>query len=96
MRNEIPEEALAIAVGVLLQHQPGLTVEQLRAALQKPTTQKRKLITLKQAGEIIGCHPYTVRRYAQRGHLTQVSLSSRKKRYYLDQCEEFAQRGVIS
>jgi hypothetical protein len=96
MKNTIPENVLSMAVGMLLPYQPDLTPEALQAALQKPTTQKRKLITLKQAGEIIGCHPYTVRKYAQRGHLTQISLSSRKKRYYRDQCVEFAQNGVLS
>ncbi len=55
---------------------------------------RRKMISLKEAGRIIGCHPYTVRKYAQRGHLTQVSLSARKKRYFLDEVERFAVEGI--
>ena len=64
------------------------------AVLKGEPSGRRKMISLKEAGKIIGCHPYTVRKYAQRGHLTQVSLSIRKKRYYLDEVERFAVEGI--
>lgn len=54
----------------------------------------RKLMTARQAAEILGCHPMTIKRYVRRGVLTQIRFSARKIRYDLDEVEAFASDGL--
>jgi excisionase family DNA binding protein len=41
-----------------------------------------KLLTLKQACEILNCHPNTLRAWDEKGYLVAVRLGSRRDRRY--------------
>ena len=55
---------------------------------------KLKMVSGKQAAEVIECSKYSVRRYAERGYLTPIRLSARVVRYNLAEVERFAQEGI--
>ena len=46
-----------------------------------PLPMKKRLLTAKQAGEIIGVHPATLRRYEKQGKINVLRITSRKVRY---------------
>lgn len=50
--------------------------------------------TIKQAAEVLGVHPVTVRRYAQAGLLTPIRITCRKVRYDLNEVEQLALSGA--
>jgi len=72
------------------------TPEQLKRIrqLEKPTNLRPKLITRKQAAEILDCCVMSIKRYEERGHLTPIPRSSRSIR--LDEAEvlDFARNGI--
>jgi len=41
----------------------------------------RKLLTSKQAAEVLACHPETVKRMARKGELTAIRIGKRKLRF---------------
>ena len=41
-----------------------------------------KLLTLKQASEILGCHPNTLRKWDNKGYLAAVRFGTRRDRRY--------------
>lgn len=41
-----------------------------------------KLLTLKQASEILGCHPNTLRKWDNKGYLVAVRFGTRRDRRY--------------
>lgn len=56
---------------------------------------RRRLGSTKDACTILNnCHPETLRRYEQRGHLNAIRHSKRKLRWDLDEVEAFANSGV--
>lgn len=59
----------------------------------KPHTNTHKLGTVRQAAEILQCHPRTVQRYAALGLLHPVKHSCRRVRFNLDEIERFSQEG---
>lgn len=52
---------------------------------------KKKLITTKQAADIIGVHPETLRKLAQKGTIPVIRYSARKLRYDREEIENYAQ-----
>jgi predicted DNA-binding transcriptional regulator AlpA len=57
----------------------------LAAAENEPVKKKQKLLTKKQAAELLGVCPETVKRYANRGMLHPIRLSQRMVRYGEDE-----------
>jgi len=53
----------------------------LAAAENEPLKNKQKMLTKKQASELLGVCPETVKRYANRGMLHPIRLSQRMVRY---------------
>ena len=70
--------------------------EILRVCKRDPSRRRRRLGTVRQAAEILGCHTRTIERYAKRGLVTPVQYSTRKIRYDLDEIEALADRGVAA
>lgn len=60
-----------------------------RKALAKP-----KLGGVRQAAQVLGCHPKTIYRYVRKGLLHTVHYSRRKVRFDLNEVESFAARGL--
>ena len=56
----------------------------------EPPPKKKKLINTRQAAEIIGVHPVTLRKLAQKGTIPVIRYSARKLRYDLDAIEAYA------
>ncbi len=50
--------------------------------------------TVKQAAEILGCHPRTVKRYGAAGLLCPIRLSPKTVRWDLNAVVKLAERGV--
>ena len=50
--------------------------------------------TIRQAADILECHPQTIQRYVRMGLLTQKRITKRRVRYDLDECERLAQQGA--
>lgn len=48
---------------------------------QKETT-KPRLLTLKQASDMLGCHPNTLRAWDKKGYLVAVRFGTRRDRRY--------------
>jgi hypothetical protein len=57
----------------------------LAAAENEPLKNKQKMLTKKQASELLGVCPETVKRYANRGMLHPIRLSQRMVRYGEDE-----------
>jgi len=55
---------------------------------------KRRTGTVRQAAEILSCHPKTVYRYVRRGLLAPIHYSPRKVRFDLEEVEAFAANGL--
>lgn len=72
------------------------TPEQLRAILAacKSTAPRRKLITPRQAMEILDVSRLTLRRWELEGKLSPVRLSSQKIRFDLAEVERLAYVGI--
>ena len=86
------------AVRLLLQNDPSVSPAQLARILaacrSQSTAVRRRLGTVRQAAEILACHPRTVYRCAARGYLHPIHHSARKVRFDLDEVESFADRGT--
>jgi predicted DNA-binding transcriptional regulator AlpA len=55
---------------------------------------RRKLISTRDACEILNCHPITLRRLEKRGHFKAIRLSARKIRWDRDEIQNFADYGI--
>jgi len=86
------------SIKVLLQNDATVAAEQrqeiLKACRQKSGRSNRRLGTVKQAAEILSCHPKTVYRYVRRGILHPLHYSLRKVRFDLEEVETFATNGL--
>ena len=67
---------------------------EILAACRREQRKHRRLATVRQAAEALGCHAKTVQRYAEKGLLTTVRFSLRKIRYDMDEVEAFARDGI--
>ena len=83
------------AIRTLLTADRTVTDAQVESVLRacRTTTPKRKLITAKQAMEILDVSRPTLRSYAQSGLLHQINFSSRKARFDEQEVLELAWRG---
>lgn len=61
-----------------------------------PPPKKTKLITTKQAAEIIGIHPVSMRKLGLQGKIPVIRFSARKIRYDLEDVEAYAQGEGVS
>lgn len=95
-RGQVKDETYN-AISMLLSADPTVHAEKRRevlSACRRVQRKHRRLITIRQAAEMLDCHPKTVERYAGRGLLTQVRFSPRKIRYDRDEVEAFASEGL--
>ena len=87
------------AIKQLLRSDPTVTAEHraqiLNVARNGAPQKKRRTGTVRQAAEILSCHPKTVYRYARRGHLKPIHYSPRKVRFDLEEVEAFAANGLL-
>ena len=83
------------AIRALLAADRTVTDAQIENVLRacRATTPKRKLITAKQAMEILDVSRPTLRSYAQSGLLHQINFSSRKARFDEQDVLDLAWRG---
>jgi excisionase family DNA binding protein len=92
MRTEILQ-----SIRALLQTDDTVLAEQrediLRACSRKSSA-KARLGGVRQAAEVVGCHPKTIYRYVRRGLLHPVRYSQRKVRFDLNEVEAFAANGL--
>lgn len=72
---------------------PGQRAEILRAC-SRNSSAKPKLGGVRQAAEVLGCHPKTIYRYVRKGLLHSVRYSRRKVRFDLNEVEAFAMNGL--
>lgn len=56
----------------------------------EPPAKKKKLINTREAAEIIGIHPVTLRNLAQKGTIPVIRFSARKLRYDQEAIEAYA------
>lgn len=93
MRDEILQ-----SIRALLQSDATVTREQQQGILKAcrdPTSQPKKRVgTVRQAADLLQCHPKTVYRYVARGILRPIRMSARKVRFDLDQVDAFAANGL--
>ena len=86
------------AIKLLIECDNTVSAEQghriLAECRKERAARKRRLGTLKQATEILGCHPRTVARYVACGKLQVIRHSPRMHRYDLDEVEAFANGGM--
>ena len=83
-------EAVLIADGSVT---PEQRVEILRVCSHKPLA-KPNLVGVKQAAQVLSCHPKTIYRYVRKGLLHSVHYSRRKVRFDLNEVEAFAASGL--
>ncbi len=76
----------------------GLTTNEERTrvldALNEKPKGRPKLITRKQAAEILGCCGETVKRYSRRNFLREIHLSPRRVRLDESEVLDFARNGI--
>jgi excisionase family DNA binding protein len=86
------------SISVLLQSDntvPDMQRQQiLKVCRRESVKAKRRFGTVKQAAELLSCHPKTVYRYVKRGMLHPVHHSPRRVRFDLDEVEAFANEGT--
>ena len=91
------EDVLSV-IKLLIENDRSVPEEQrlriLAACRTKPATARRRLGTVKQAAEILGCCTRSVERYAKQGCFLSIHHSARKVRYDLDEVQGFANQGV--
>jgi len=68
--------------------------EEILRACSRKTSAKPKLGGVRQAAEVLGCHPKTIYRYVRKGLLHSVRYSRRKIRFDLNEVEAFAMNGL--
>ena len=84
------------AIQALLKSDNTVTEEQAQQILnccKKPTV-RRRLITAREAREILSCSRPTLRALVKRGYLQQINFSSRKVRFDLADVQRFANNGT--
>ena len=67
--------------------------EAILAACRAPPA-RRRVGTVREAAEILACHPGSVKRYAARGLLTPIRITCRRVRYDLGEVERLATQGA--
>jgi excisionase family DNA binding protein len=72
---------------------PEQRAEILRACSQG-VRPKPKHVGVRQAAQVLGCHPKTIYRYVRKGLLHTVHYSCRKVRFDLNEVEAFAASGL--
>jgi excisionase family DNA binding protein len=90
-------EDILQVIKLLLENDQSVPKEQrlkILAACRNQPVKARRLGTVKQAADILGCCPKTVERVAKRGHLHPIRHSARKIRFDLDEVEAFSNQGV--
>jgi len=65
----------------------------LAAAENEPVNKKQKMLTIKQAAELLGVCEMTVKRFVKRGMLHPIRLSQRMVRYREDEILELLSGG---
>lgn len=68
--------------------------EALLCAFSRAAPLKAKPVGVRQAAQVLGCHPKTLYRYVRKGLLHTIHYSRRKVRFDLNEIESFAARGV--
>lgn len=84
------------AIQALLKSDNTVTDEQAQNILnccKKPMV-RRRLITAREAREILSCSRPTLRALVKRGYLQQINFSSRKVRFDLSDVQRFANNGA--
>lgn len=90
-------EATLNAIGSLLDADRTMTDEargQILKVCKKAECPRRKLITVRQAADILGVHRRTVQRYASERKLIAIYFSKRRIRYDLDEVNKLASEGI--
>ncbi|MGD9874248.1 MAG: MerR family transcriptional regulator [Kiritimatiellia bacterium] len=62
--------------------------------LSGPEAVRPRPVTIKEAANVLGCCPATIRRYARLGIVRPIVINSRRKRWDLNQIERIAANGV--
>ena len=70
------------------------TLRRIHSACKSRQRSPEKMITARQAAEILGTCPTTVHRYARAGKLCAIRQSSRRIRFSKAEVEELACEGV--
>ena len=88
-------ETLTTIRGILAAD-PDTHEEQIAAILAacRQKQLRRRLGTKRDAAEILGLHPESVKRYARRGLLHPITITARRVKYDLDECEKLANYGA--
>jgi hypothetical protein len=83
-------------IRAILAADPETTPQQAQTALDSLTRKqdRRRLGTKHDAAAILGLHPESVKRYARRGLLHPIKITSRRVRYDLAECERLANYGA--
>ena len=83
-------------VRAILEADTETTNEQAAAILAacKRKQARRRLGTKRDAAEILGLHPESIKRYARRGLLHPIKITARRIRYDLEECERLANYGA--
>jgi hypothetical protein len=91
MRNET-----LTTIRAILTADPETNQEQIERVLKACGTKqaKRRLGTKRDAAEILGLHPESIKRYARSGLLHPIKITARRVRYDLDECEHLANYGA--
>lgn len=69
-------------------------LKKLEGDLYGKETSKTKLLTTREAAELLGVHPVTLRLYAQKGLIQPVRYTARKIRWRQDTLESFMREGA--
>lgn len=83
-------------IGRVVDTDPNITATLKRNILQACTEhgEMPMLGSVQEAADILGVHPSTIRRHADRGDLTPVKISPRNVRYDLAAVESLARNGA--
>ena len=65
-------------------------------AITTSSNKKRVMGTKRDAAEILGIHPESVKRYARRGLLHPIHITARRVRYDLNECQHLADYGAVT
>jgi hypothetical protein len=92
------QSATIETISRILAADPNTTPEQAKAVLAacESKQSKRRLGTKVDAALILGLHPESIKRYARKGLLHPVRITSRRVRYDLDEVQRLRDYGVES
>ena len=96
IQNQSHAIVLNTAVNLLHEHYPGLTGEQLQAALSHSEIQDnvQKKLTRRECAELLGVSVNSVNRYIKNGKLKAVNISLRLVRIDPESVRELLNHGV--